>query len=441
MNYELNLLSKLIKSDNPKIEWKKIQEGLDGKNLFLLYSKEFDAIIEHYEKYGKVPDKKVFRGKFPDIQLPSCQQSINFYIDEVKTAYLYSEVARINEKTVELMKEYKPVEALQYTVGELQALQAIGQVSADVNLTTTVDKRIERYAKKRKQGIVSGIPTGWIRLDQETTGWQPGDLSFILSRTGNFKSWTLVAWAVNSWIAGYFPLFFSREMGREQIARRIDAYVTLMRFKDIKTGTISDDDFKKFKDRLRKTFKDKPPFQIIDSAGAQDFRPSFIQSKIKQYKPDVVYIDGVYMLSGPSAKTDWEKQTIITRSVKQIALNEKIPIVGTTQAHREAAGKKKKIELKNFAYSDSYGQDADNVVALNRIWDPIMEQYKNEVIAELIKSRDGEIIRMHIDVDLNSMKIEEDASMIAANILESGGSGEVFTEGFTGVLEKEELLI
>jgi hypothetical protein len=161
---------------------------------------------------------------------------------------------------------------------------------------------------------------------------------------------------------------------------------------------------------LKKKYSKGNPFYIIDSAGSGEYNVEFIESKIRQYKPDVVYIDGVYMLKS-QGKSDWEKQTEISRAIKQVALNLNVPIVGTMQANRGGATSSK-LGTQHVAYSDAYAQDCDYLIALNRVYDKLNECFKNEIIVEIAASRESENVKARVQVDLDNMLIAEAISQM-----------------------------
>jgi replicative DNA helicase len=81
------------------------------------------------------------------------------------------------------------------------------------------------------------------------------------------------------------------------------------------------------------------------------------------YRPDLVVVDGIYLMQGAAGDSHWEKITSISRSLKQLAEGEGTPVLGLHQANRQAIGKR--IEIEHIAYADALAQDADLVMAIN----------------------------------------------------------------------------
>lgn len=405
-NYELHILSKIVKGSNPEASFNEVWTTLEKSPLFTMHHQEFMRLFDYRMKYGTVPGEEAFGTMCPGVELPEAIEPLKFYVEESHKNFIYSVMAELNDQVVKHLKASDPLAALKAATAELEKAALHAQLSEEVDLAQTVDARIQKYDDRRNQGPVVGIPSGWSKLDLATTGWQKGELTFLVGRMGSFKSWVMIAWACYAWLKGFVPLFLSREMGYAQLSRRIDAFLAAVRFLDIKTGVITDEDFQKFQKSLKNLFAGKHPFWLVDSAGVGRYDMNFVSAKIKQKKPDIAFLDGVYLILGEGG-SEWERQTSITRGLKQISLTENIPIIGSTQANRGSAGKNGKIGTENTAYSDSYGQDADNMVSLVRRWDKVNEKYSNKVLVELIKVRDADSIRMEIEVNLDAMRIAE----------------------------------
>jgi replicative DNA helicase len=114
------------------------------------------------------------------------------------------------------------------------------------------------------------------------------------------------------------------------------------------------------------------------------------------HQPDIVIIDGVYLLSenkGDSA--NWEKLTDVSRNLKRMADGHGVPIIGVHQANRAAAGKEE-LDVENIAYSDALGQDADLIIGIAPESDP------KELYIHCVKNRWGSptwgfFVRLHFD--------------------------------------------
>ncbi len=416
--YEMELVSRLVKELDPnvlKIHFRKIFEaGIESDNL-LTKGPEYKSVLDFFRKHGKSPDPATWLKQFPGSPLIPCPEPVDFYISEVVSSQVYASMSALNTKLVSLLEKGKSTEAANFVAAEARKIIQRTNVSSDIDLTQTVAERLKLYDARRGGDTVSGVPSGWPRLDQETTGWQPGEFNILVGRTGSYKTWSLISWCYYAWQKGYSPLFFSREMDWRQVARRFDAYMTQTAFRDLKTGLMDDPTFLQFGRDLATKFGKSNPLRIIGTSGVQKYNPDFIKSKIDEYRPDIVFIDGLYMMVAErNYNADYERHMAISRGLKGIALETAIPIIGSTQANRGSAGKKKQdVQLHQIAYSDAYSQDADNIVALNRQYDSVYETWSPEIMVELIKAREGESIKISLTVDLDKMQFDENLVQIS----------------------------
>jgi len=86
---------------------------------------------------------------------------------------------------------------------------------------------------------------------------------------------------------------------------------------------------------------------------------TWLQGKIEQYKPDVCFVDGLYLMNddrGNKKQADNQRVMNISRDTRQMVLDTRVPVVATMQANRKAA-QNNAAELDEIAYSDAVGQD------------------------------------------------------------------------------------
>jgi hypothetical protein len=106
-----------------------------------------------------------------------------------------------------------------------------------------------------------------------------------------------------------------------------------------------------------------------------------LRSLIYTYDPDLIMVDGIYLMSDGKADSQWEKITGVSRELKQIAEGEGKPLLGIHQASRKAIGAGR-IDVEHVAYSDALAQDADLLLAINKEED-------ESIFVECIKNRWG----------------------------------------------------
>ena len=249
---------------------------------------------------------------------------------------------------------------------------------------------IEELAKLK--GRIAGVPSGFTALDQMLTGFHGGELIILGARPSMGKT----SLAMN--MAGYAALYagksvavFTLEMPREQIALRLlcsDAKVNMQR---VRQGTLNADDWM----RLAKSIGPMSGSRIFidDTAG---ITPTQLRSRCRRLMMEkgldliVVYYLGLMHSDGKTESRQLEVSEI-SRSLKAIALELKVPLIACAQLSRANANRdNKRPALTDLRDSGSIEQDADVVMFIHRegYYDPECEE-KNvgEIIVQ--KQRNG----------------------------------------------------
>jgi replicative DNA helicase len=263
-----------------------------------------------------------------------------------------------------------------------------------------VDDFISQYTARREQGDTHGIPTGFSNIDTTTYGVHPGDFWVLVARPMSYKTWLMCRMFLTSCqtVEGSV-LFFSKEMTKEQIQRRVYAIAGGVSFSDLRRYKLNDVDLAKISATMA-SIKATPV--IIGRDVKDPYDVSYIRSKIVEYDAKIAFVDGLYLL-GKSA--DWKDQTDSTRSIRDVALATNTGIVGTTQYNRKGSNA---ATLDNLAYSDSFAQDASVVISLERERDSITEKMTKAVRLTTIKVRDDEADHtMHIRVGFKRSQFAE----------------------------------
>ena len=226
----------------------------------------------------------------------------------------------------------------------------------------------------RLHGEIGGVPTGFIDLDNMLTGMHPGELIIVGARPSMGKT----SFAMN--IASYASLnkgktvaVFTLEMPREQIAMRMlcsDAKVDMQK---VRKGTLSDQDWGNLAQSARHMAG--APLYIDDTAG---LTPTQLRSRCRRLMMDkgldLIVIDylGLMHADGRVESRQLEVSEI-SRQLKAIALELKVPLVACAQLSRANKDRSdKRPVLSDLRDSGSIEQDADVVMFLHR------EEYYNK---------------------------------------------------------------
>jgi len=251
-------------------------------------------------------------------------------------------------------------------------------------------KTIERLYEKRQ--LITGVPTGFQRLDELTSGLQPSDLIIIAGRPSMGKTALALNIAQNASVQAAIPAaIFSLEMSKEQLALRMLCSEAKVDAHRLRGGFLSEADWPKLT-RAAGSLSEAPLF-IDDTPGlsALEMRAKTRRLKI-EHNLGLVIVDYLQLMRG-RASADSREQEIsdISRSLKALAKELSIPVIALSQLNRRVEERgDKRPQLSDLRESGAIEQDADVILFLYRE-EVYNKSEENRGKAELIigKQRNG----------------------------------------------------
>jgi len=269
-------------------------------------------------------------------------------------------------------------------------------------ISQIIDKNIETLEERQaNKALVTGVSTGFSRLDTMTAGLQPSDLIILAARPSMGKTSLALNIARNAAIdADTAVAIFSLEMSKEQLSMRMLCSEARIDSNRLRSGFFNRGDWDKLTD-AGSILSDAPIF-IDDSANISAIE---IRAKARRLKMDknigLILIDYLQLMRGRSSaeRRDLEISEI-SRSLKGLAKELNIPIVALSQLNRklEERGDKRPM-LSDLRESGALEQDADVVAFIYR--DEVYNKDTNNPNrgkAELIlaKQRNGPVGTVHM---------------------------------------------
>ena len=251
--------------------------------------------------------------------------------------------------------------------------------------------KLIQKAAARTDGL-SGLESGFTKLDKMTSGWQNSDLIIIAARPAMGKTAFVLNIAQKAAVRDHVPTaIFSLEMSKEQLVTRMMAMEAMVDSQSIRTGDLQETDWEKIMESAGTI--GRSPLIIDDTPG---ITIAELRSKCRRYKQihglDLIIIDYLQLMSG-GKRSESRQQEIseISRSLKALAREMNAPVIALSQLSRRVEERKPaKPMLSDLRESGSIEQDADVVMFIYR------DEYYNEDsekkgIAEIIvdKQRNG----------------------------------------------------
>jgi predicted ATP-dependent serine protease len=323
-------------------------------------------IVDYTSRYGAPPTVERVETQFPSFTSVKSKDPLGDIYDQTlvrkRNVFVREYLTTIQE---ELKSGVDPLPHIE----ELH--RAIAGGNGDVTKYTTYD----RTAYHRTP---TTFPYGIPQIDQYTGGIAQGDLVYLIGRLGTGKT-TFAIWMLTKWLqAGKRILMVSNENRADDVVAKIDSYIG--GFNPLKKRTLgwTPEDVARI-ETVSFIARHMEGEVYIPNRPVSDV--SEVRSLIYSNRPDLVIIDGIYLMRGASGDSHWEKITSISRELKQVAEGEGLPVMGIHQANRNAIGRR--IEVEHVAYADALAQDADLLLAINP------EEEGDSLFVESIKNRWG----------------------------------------------------
>ena len=229
-------------------------------------------------------------------------------------------------------------------------------------------KQIEE-AKNHKDGM-SGVASGFTRLDRMTNGWQKADLVIVAARPAMGKTAFVLSMARNLAVEFRKPVaFFSLEMSSIQLVMRLISNETELDAEKLKKGQLTAAEWEQLHAQIDK-LSDAP--LIIDDTPALSVFELRAKSRklMAKHKLELIVVDYLQLMTaGTDSKGNREQEiSMISRSLKSIAKELNVPVIALSQLSRavETRGGDKRPMLSDLRESGAIEQDADIVIFLYR---------------------------------------------------------------------------
>ena len=256
---------------------------------------------------------------------------------------------------------------------------------------TTLDKITKLY--ENKAGL-TGLPTGFRDLDRMTSGLQPSDLILVAARPSMGKTAFTLNIAQNVGVRQRKTVaFFSLEMSQEQLVQRLLCQIAHIDSQKLRTGQLnSDDEWSRLTDACDKLYES--PVYIDDTPGIS---VAEMRSKARRLKSehglDLIIVDYLQLMQGRNSESRQQEISEISRSLKALARELKVPLIALSQLSRSVESRQdKRPMLSDLRESGALEQDADIVSFLYRE-DYYDKETENQHITEVIlaKHRNGPV--------------------------------------------------
>ena len=331
--------------------------------------------------------------------------NIRAYADIVRERSLLRQLIRVSGEIAASAYESEGRTAKELVDGAEQLVFVIAEqgrrtTSGFVPLREVLGATIDRLDMlHQSQGQLTGVSTGYADLDRMTAGLQPGDLIIVAGRPSMGKTTLALNIAENAAIAASTAVaVFSMEMSREQLSMRMISSLGRVDQSHLRTGNFGDEDWARINSAIAQM--KSAPIYIDDSAA---LTPTEVRARARRLTREqplgLIVIDYLQLMQVPGTKENRATEiSEISRSLKALAKELKVPVIALSQLNRSVEQRTdKKPVMSDLRESGALEQDADLIMMIYReeVYEP---DTPRKGIADIIiaKQRNGPTGEVHL---------------------------------------------
>lgn len=318
--------------------------------------------------------------------------------------YIIREMIRLSGETISAAFESSTdfVELMEQHEKTL-SLITTGNIKNNISGTLEVGaEEINRlYYLKDNPTNLTGVSTGYSILNHLTGGWQPTDLIILAGRPSVGKTAIALNFIRNAALT--VPVgMFSLEMSKNQLMRRLLCAESMVYLDKLNNGKLTD---KELDQVVMANSRINNMKIFIDDTGGMDIYElrSKARKMVNKHSVKLIVVDYLQLMNGTGNKTQNREQEIstISRSLKSLAKELKVPIIALSQMSRDIEKRKGEPQLSDLRESGAIEQDADMVLFGWRDDYQVTDgEANNTAYIKVAKNRNGALDKLAFRTDM-----------------------------------------
>ena len=261
------------------------------------------------------------------------------------------------------------------------------KISGQAESMNTILRRVFQAIDQRTGSLVTGVPTGFIELDELTSGLQSGEMIVIAARPSMGKTALGLNLAEHVGADNGIPVaVFSLEMASQQLAERMLCGRSKIDSQLLRRNILGDSDIAKLHaaaDELNQA-----PIFVDDTPGLTPLELRGKARRLKmQHDIQLVVIDYLQLMHVPGSEARQQEVSTISRHIKALGRELKVPVIVLSQLNRASEGREgHRPRMSDLRESGAIEQDADVIMLLHR------EDYYHQSEPDYEKTNAAEVI-------------------------------------------------
>jgi hypothetical protein len=373
MDHEMRFLAALLHA--PKNEQSEFYSKQIPKGIFTIREEEIRWVYEFRTKYGQYPSPTAFFHKFNQ-RLVTPDDPFQAVLQPILDRAMYDQMVQVQEQTKEELDSGAPLNTIMARWKERAAkVTEFSYEYTDVNLEISEAASSgyrERLKAKKGESVLYTSP--WETMNKIIQFFLPKELYTLVARPSMGKTWIVLM--MGHWFAslGLRVLMISKEMGTEVLENRVTCIRFKLSYPKFRSAELLPKDLRRWR-KEKAAFKKSGKTYPFFLSGSETFEGTafgHIQTQIEKYKPQIVIVDGAYLLYPeglPKNANDVQRFTMISNRSKTLAKANKVFWMNVIQHGRKAEniqGETKGAAI-TISGSDSWYQDSDWVHSIGGV--------------------------------------------------------------------------
>ena len=386
-----------------------------NKDIHVLFDNNADELIQdcadiwgfikdYYDQTRQVPDSDLITTRFRDFDAVDSGPTV-YHVDKLRQAFLDESLRTSLRRAANLVNSNQSADALKELSKDVSKMSRIGAKVRDIDVTD-IENALAYFDQTRKSaengevGIKTDITAFDVCLPM---GIAKGQLGILLAYPAIGKSWLALYFAVQAWKHGYKPMIISLEMTEYEVRNRIFTVIAdgFFSHRSLSAGRVSVNEFMLW---ASNNLEGRPPFKIVSNDTGSEMTPNLIASKIDQYRPDIVIVDYLQLMTDNAGTSQNETVKIknLSRELKLLAIAQQLPVIAIASATPDDATDLESVpQLGQVAWSRQIAYDADWVLSMGR-------KANSDVLeAAFRKNRHGYMGDFYLEVDFDKGTFKE----------------------------------
>jgi replicative DNA helicase len=346
----------------------------------------YETCVQHYSLWRRSPSLEAVKRRHPDYKRVVVHDDLGYLIDEFRTDSTFREAQRLWDDLGRFLDEAEqdPAKKREILPLAMEHYRDLGMRIPTPNAARYSDMitRVNEIRRQQEAGVLPGIRIGIPCLDPWIHVVRKSEFVVFCAYSGHGKTTGLVRSIIQAYREGEVCLLQSLEMDADEVFELFDAEAAKLSRTAIRQREIGDEDWGRYEETAARVTAAKNEIVVIDDSEGPPTVDK-LASKIEQYGATTVGVDYLSLMAS-HAKTDkdWERVTVISRSLKQLARSMRVRVYAAAQNSKDAI--ENGPTENNIAFSTSIFQDCNVMIGF---WESPEMAKKNKVEVRVVKNR------------------------------------------------------